>query len=249
MTDCTLKASFYHERPELLVEIDTDSWIENEFEVDEDLNYLLEQMRANEPARDEGEIMEHFPNYVFQENMLARLYFGDEVWEPSRPTGFYGEGEPVHVFTPNNDNFLSTDVQFVLWVDENGSHAVLRKADAYNGYGCSTAYRVLGDDGTEPFDYAQAFIACDGGEDPNPGQLALDGSKWERCRAVWDHIPGQNGVDQGHGFGNLPNWRGQGDYPAEVGTEGKRGVLVIDHDEHIAFCPVCGSGRLNAGKF
>lgn len=270
MTDCTLEASMYRDVPELLVTIDTDSWIETEFEIEPEYEKLLDEYReeliADPNARpevrrdawdkpEEGCVMETFPAWRYERARKLWDALSEEEREqqaigaePAPPTGFYGEGEPVHVFTPNGETFLSIDLQFVLWEDENGSHVVLRKADAYNGYGESTAYRVLGDDGTEPLDYATAIIACDGGSDPQPEQPALDGSKWEPCRAVWDHIPGSNGVDQGHGFGVLPGYRTPGDYTAEVGSEPRKGVLVIDHDEKHAFCPYCGRGKLQAFK-
>lgn len=244
----------YHDVPELLVTIDTDSWIGAEFSVNAPLDRMLDDFREANSETDEGTIMEAFPRYVYDRRMIdwaSETLYGVEtdMLEPKEPAGYYGEGEPLHIFTPNGETFLSIDVQFVMWGDEYGMHAVLRKADAYNGYGCATAYDVLGYDGTEPLDYASAIIACDGGTDPHPGQSTLDGTQWEPCRAVWDHVPGHNGVDQGHGFGTLPGYREEGDYSAEIGTEGKRGTLVIDHDERHAFCPVCGSGKLVAFKY
>lgn len=255
MTDCTLEASFLHGDPELLVTIDTDSWLESELERNATLDALMDDFRAANEDMDEGARMRAFPQYVYDRAMIAYNALDDDERDqemtPTPPTGFYGEGEPVQVSTPNHDNFLSIDVEFVLWADYTGSHVILRKADAYSGYGDATVYDALGDNGTEMLEYDRAVIACaNDGEPPvNPEQQTIDGSPAiEPCRAVWDYLPGHNGVDQGHGYGNLPDWKRPGDYPAEEGTEPKRGVLVIDTDERKAFCPVCGRSSLAASK-
>lgn len=251
MTDCTLEASFYHETPELLVTIDTDSWIESEFELNADLDAMLNEFREqltddpdsypdirrdyrDEP--DEGAIMRAFPRYVYDRAMIAYNALPeddrDREMTPKEPTGFYGEGEPIEVFTPNEENYLSRDLHFVYWADHNGAHVVLRGADAYNGYGHSTAYDALGYDGTECFDYARAQIACD------------------TCDASWSDEPYGHGRDYGEGFGNLPGYRvTDASYDAREGDAGEKGTVVIDTGERHAFCPVCGNGKLIGVKY
>lgn len=233
MIDCTLEASFIRETPELLVSIPTDAWIENELQRNEALDIMLDEFRAANKDEDEGLLMRAFPQYAHDVAMIAYMAMDederDQEITPRPPTGIYGEDEPLEVFTPNGETYLSDDVQFVYWTDHNGAHVVLRRADAYNGYGHATVYDVLGPDGTEPLDYARAQIVCDD------------------CEASWSDEPWGHGRDYGEGFGNLPGYRTtDASYEASEGTHGVKGTLVIDTDERIAFCPVCGEGQLRA---
>jgi hypothetical protein len=242
----TVEAGIYGGDPEILVTIQTDAWLANETTPNPRLQSWLDTWREQRTTTytmggrvyqeepNEGELMAGFPAYVYQwERFAYDMQTDDEKSnriEPREPTGFYGEGEPVHVFTPNNETLLSDDLEFVLWKDANGSHVIYRHADAYNGSGCATVADCDGCDGTELLDYARAQLGCD------------------HCEASWD-VEGSHVIDYCDGYGSLPRYGDAGDYPSAEGTTGVKGTLVIDSDERAAFCPVCGVGHLVADKF
>lgn len=150
------------------------------------------------------------------------------------------------VNTYNGEDALSQVLQYTVYEDdERGEYICLLQihggCDVRGGYTAPRAFTV-----SEPhvlMDNARIEVACDGSGEPdhNPGQIDLEGNPVvePHCGANWTDEGGSSWLYDG-GTGD----KGLDDFPVERGTEGKRGVLVIDEDANVAFCPVCGKGKL-----
>lgn len=77
-----------------------------------------------------------------------------------RPTGIYGDGDPVQVSTCNEDSFLSRDISFVFARTDAGTFIIDTGVGYFLRTGSSATVRdFLGHDDAEAFSYSQGGAA------------------------------------------------------------------------------------------
>jgi len=177
--------------------------------------------------------------------------FISHLSESESLTGFYGEGEPMTVNTYNGEDLLSQTIQYILWEDSNGSHALVQihgGCDVRGGYTSPKAFDLCGSDGTELFDNARASVYCNG-EDQDDRQLNLEtGAADEPCEFGLDLDNGElmdydcNSVAL-HLVDRDADAEDQED-PPEAPRWGS--VVRVEYDSEGIYCPNCGS-KLHAG--
>lgn len=184
------------------------------------------------------QIMEEFPAY------LAEKTDGGE------PGGLYGEGEPYTVNTYNGEDLLSQTLQYTHFTTAHGSFILLQIHGGCDVRGGYTKPVVFTDDKYEcgMYDNARATIYCTG-SDPH-GWSTDDAYHWYDAsyNAPELSLEKLEVVD----IDDTENWRWSRKEVTnpdlfEDGKETTRveyshkGVLVIDKENDIGFCPHCGA--------
>lgn len=127
--------------------------------------------------------------------------------------GIYGDGDPVCVYTYNEDSLLDQDIHFWYAEIEGVEYALISihgGCDARGGFTRPRVFEVQGNSELALFDYRQGTIYCTGAD----------------CGAAWDSIDGQ-GLERVEDTGEDGEFEFPEKYDSE--TPGYRA------------CPVCGA--------
>jgi len=189
------------------------------------------------------EIMEDFPQY------LAEKTDGGE------PGGMYGEGEPFTVNTYNGEDMLSQTLQYTYFTTDHGTFVMLQIHGGCDVRGGYTAPRIFTEDGSYDmamFDNARATIWCKG-DKSHAWSTSEAGYHWEDCSYQAEESKNLEdfelvNLEDAENFSRreIKN----GDFFEDGETTkiqySHQGVLVIDEDKDIGYCPHCGA-ELEAG--
>lgn len=218
----------------LMVTLDVYHWLLNRVDYDAELDAEFERFSH------EGELADaHW------------LECAEAFAEARADTGH--DFSPMVVNTYNGEDALSQTLQYVAWSDaEEDEYLVALQihggCDVRGGYTQPRIFRLGDYDGIYYLlDNARIEAWCDGSGEPehNPEQLGIDGEPIGRdyCGANWTSDAAGYGWMYDGGTG--PN--GLDEFNVERGTEGKKGVLVVDEGTNTIFCPICGHGKVHFG--
>ena len=226
-------------------------------EYDAKLDRKFDRFCDRPENKDSGylELMQEFPAYAFP---------GESVG------GIYGDSSgPVTVNTYNGEDLLSQAIQYCYWEIDGEGYALLQihgGCDVRGGYTRPRAFRadIEGDSGVGIMDNERFGIYCDhcsaiwsndssgewNGADyashivPDVFSMkALEGNAADALTHCTDTLANVQPSEQGKLI----------DVPAEIVDNSAieaDAVLVIDSETpNVAYCPVCGTGHLNAGMY
>jgi hypothetical protein len=160
---------------ELTVRFNTFHWLRERVTYDERLDRIFQHYAGKRPDEPWVRVAETFVDWLSERCPEAEI------------GGIYGDGDPVTVYTYNDQNCLDQDIQFVYFEDKHGDgYALLQShngADARHGMSQARVFAVNTELGI--FEYTSARIACDYTErkallDARAKQLVIPGTSRPR---------------------------------------------------------------------
>lgn len=141
-----------YDNRELLVTLNTYQWLKERLHFEPRMDRIFQGFARRHPNDSWLELSRNFPRWLGQRCPKLQV------------SGIYGDGEPVTIYTYNEDNCLDQDIQFTYFetrVDRE-AYVVLQShngADARDGMSRAHVFSVLEE--LAIFDYRRAYIVCD----------------------------------------------------------------------------------------
>lgn len=196
-------------------------------------HYLLEHLEFD-AALDEKfrEFASHKDRARTPWMQICEDFARDQNW-----TGLYGDGDPMTIYTYNEDNFLDQDIQFICGRDTEGDDVILLQVhggcDARGGMSSAKAFRFKNELDSFLIGYRQAGIQADVPRNPTPelieGAVNDSPPRWHSDSGAWKWHPEDRECD------NLEDYE-QTDDESQRG----QGVVFVDAQGG-GYCPITGA--------